>query len=61
MVVAAAKLEEEEREETISTMGEFAHISIMAVAVGLWPPQGPTSGFLAYKNQQTYYATGLRC
>jgi hypothetical protein len=59
VAAAEAKLEEEKREETIPTTCEFAHQSIMAVAIVLPPPWGPTPGFSAYNNQQTYYATGL--
>jgi hypothetical protein len=51
MVAAVAKYEEEEREMMISTTGEFAHQSIMAVAIVLRPPCGPTPGFYAYNNQ----------
>jgi hypothetical protein len=45
MAAAAAKSEEEEQEETIPTTGEFAHQSIMAVAIVLRPPWGPTPRF----------------
>jgi hypothetical protein len=45
MVEVVAKREEEEREETNPTTGEFAHQSIMAVTVVLRPPRGPTPGF----------------
>ncbi len=46
MAVVAAKSEEEEQEETTPTTGEFAHRSIMAVAVVLRPPAwGPPPGF----------------
>jgi hypothetical protein len=45
VAAAAAKSEEEEWEETIATADEFAHQSIMAVAVVLRPAWGPTPGF----------------
>ena len=45
MAEVAAKKEEEEREETNPTTGEFAHRSIMAAAVVLQPICGPTPGF----------------
>jgi hypothetical protein len=56
------KLEKEEREVAFSTTGEFAHrsIMVMAVAVILHPPKGPNPSFGAYNNQQTYYETCLR-
>jgi hypothetical protein len=41
----AAKSEEEEQEEMIPTTGEFAHRLIMAIAIVLQPPWGPTPGF----------------
>ena len=38
---------------------KFAHQTMMALAAVLRPPWGPTPGFYAYNNQQTYYGTGL--
>jgi hypothetical protein len=48
-------------EVTIPTTGKFVPRSIMVVAIVLWLPWGPTPGFEAYNNQQTYYGTGLHC
>ncbi len=61
MAEVAAKKEEEEQEEMNPTTGEFAQRSIMVAAIVLRSPWGPTPGFKAYNNQQTYYATGLHC
>ncbi len=44
-MAVAMKWEEEEWEVTITTTREFAHQSIMAVAVVLRPPWGATPGF----------------
>jgi hypothetical protein len=45
VAAVVAKSKEEDQEETFPTTGEFAHQSIMAVAVVLQPPWGPTPGF----------------
>jgi hypothetical protein len=45
MVAVAAKYEEEEQEVMIPTTGKFIPRPIMAVAVVLRPPWGPTPGF----------------
>jgi hypothetical protein len=45
VAAVVAKYEEEEQEVTIPTTGKFVRQPIMAVAVILWPPWGPTPGF----------------